>query len=160
MQPDIVPDCRQAMTFQPERFTPAPLGQTERVTVVLTCFEAGSGAIVIVPAASSATMLRGERCVTRLSPGSARSACSSATPGSPRAPCEQAFYLHVGLVYGSLLLRILGDLAALIEVRARGGLLNVAAMPLFGALTGRAARRAARPRGGQVWRLGTPPTSV
>jgi quercetin dioxygenase-like cupin family protein len=41
VQPATILDYRQAITFQPERFTPVPLGQTERVKVVLTCFEPG-----------------------------------------------------------------------------------------------------------------------
>ena len=41
MQPIIVSDYRQFATFQPGRFSPVPLGQTDRVKVVLTCFEPG-----------------------------------------------------------------------------------------------------------------------
>jgi len=41
MQPTIVPDYRQAAVFQAERFSPIALGQTDRVKVVLTCFEPG-----------------------------------------------------------------------------------------------------------------------
>ena len=41
MQPAIVSDYRQSTAFQPDRFAPVSLGQTERVKVVLTCFEPG-----------------------------------------------------------------------------------------------------------------------
>jgi hypothetical protein len=58
-------------------------------------------------------------------------------------PFERAFYLHVGLLHGSLALRIAGDLASWQEGRAWGGLLNVVAILLFAALTVRAARRSA-----------------
>jgi hypothetical protein len=62
-------------------------------------------------------------------------------------PFERAFYLHVGLLHGSLVLRIVGDVASWQEGRAWGGLLNVVAILVFAALTVRAARRAARPTG-------------
>jgi hypothetical protein len=70
-------------------------------------------------------------------------------------PYERVFYVHVGLLHGSLLLRIIGDLAASAEVRAWGGLLNVAAMLLFALLTVRAARRVLPPSSGQRSRPGT-----
>ena len=41
MQPAILPDYRQSTAFQPDRFSPVPLGQTDRVKIVLTCFEPG-----------------------------------------------------------------------------------------------------------------------
>ena len=41
MQATIVPDYHGAATFQAGRFSPVALGQTERVKVVLTCFEPG-----------------------------------------------------------------------------------------------------------------------
>jgi hypothetical protein len=75
-------------------------------------------------------------------------------------PFERVFHLHVGLLHASLLLRIVGDLAASSDARAWGGLLNVTAMLLFALLTIRAARRASPPYGGQPSRLGQPRTSV
>ena len=39
MQATIVPDYRSATSFQAGRFSPVALGETERVRVVLTCFE-------------------------------------------------------------------------------------------------------------------------
>jgi hypothetical protein len=62
-------------------------------------------------------------------------------------PFERAFYLHVGLLHGSLALRIVGDAASWPQGRAWGGLLNVVAILLFAVLTVRAARRAAPPSG-------------
>jgi quercetin dioxygenase-like cupin family protein len=41
MQPSILPDYHQAALFRAERFAPVPLGQTDRIKVVLTCFEPG-----------------------------------------------------------------------------------------------------------------------
>lgn len=41
LQPTVVLDAREAATFLADRFSPVPLGQTERVKVVLTCFEPG-----------------------------------------------------------------------------------------------------------------------
>jgi hypothetical protein len=61
-------------------------------------------------------------------------------------PFERAFYLHVGLLHGSLLLRIVGDVGSWPDSRAWGGLLNVVAILLFAVLTIRAARRPAQPR--------------
>jgi hypothetical protein len=58
-------------------------------------------------------------------------------------PFERSFYLHVGLLHGSLLLRVLGDLAAATDARRWGGQLNVVAILLFALLTVRAARRGA-----------------
>jgi len=59
-------------------------------------------------------------------------------------PFERTFFLHVGLLHGSLLVRIVGDLASSAEVRAWGGLANALTVLLFAALTVRAARRAAQ----------------
>jgi hypothetical protein len=58
-------------------------------------------------------------------------------------PFERAFYLHLGLLHGSLLLRVFGDLTGSTEARRWGGLLNVVAILLFALLTVRAARRPA-----------------
>jgi hypothetical protein len=65
-------------------------------------------------------------------------------------PFERAFYLHVGLLHGSLVLRIVGDVASWPEGRAWGGLLNVVAILLFAFLTIRATRRAPPPIGGRA----------
>lgn len=62
-------------------------------------------------------------------------------------PFERAFYLHVGLLHGSLVLRIISDLVVWPEGRAWGGLLNVVAILLFAVLTVRSARRCAPPTG-------------
>lgn len=62
-------------------------------------------------------------------------------------PYTPAFYLHVGLLHGSLLLRVAGDLTTSLEARAWGGLLNVVAVLLFAALTVRAARSRPAARG-------------
>ncbi len=59
-------------------------------------------------------------------------------------PFERAFYLHVGLLHGSLLARIGGDLTSSSAARDWGGLLNAAALLLFAILTARAIRRARR----------------
>jgi hypothetical protein len=65
-------------------------------------------------------------------------------------PFERAFYLHVGLLHGSLLLRIVGDAAPWPTIRAWGGLLNVVAILLFAVVTVRAARRPTLPIGRHV----------
>ena len=39
MEPTIIADYHSAARFQKERFSPVPLADTERVRVVLTCFE-------------------------------------------------------------------------------------------------------------------------
>jgi hypothetical protein len=62
-------------------------------------------------------------------------------------PFERVFYLHVGLLHGSLLLRIVGDVASWPTIRAWGGLLNVVAILMFAVLTVRAARRSTPPIG-------------
>jgi hypothetical protein len=54
-------------------------------------------------------------------------------------PFRRRFYLHVGLLHASLLLRVLGDLAAWPELRRWGGLLNAVAVLLFLLLTAQAA---------------------
>lgn len=59
-------------------------------------------------------------------------------------PFQRAFFIHVGLLHGSLLVRIIGDLASSVELRAWGGLANVLAMLVFAVLTVRAARRASQ----------------
>ncbi len=41
MPPLVVQDYRTAAQFRPERFNPIALGETERVRIVLTCFEPG-----------------------------------------------------------------------------------------------------------------------
>jgi quercetin dioxygenase-like cupin family protein len=41
MEPTILDDYRGVTSFQPDRFSPVVLGGTERMKVVLTCFEAG-----------------------------------------------------------------------------------------------------------------------
>jgi quercetin dioxygenase-like cupin family protein len=41
MQATIISDYRSAAVFQDGRFSPVALGQSERVKVVLTCFEPG-----------------------------------------------------------------------------------------------------------------------
>ena len=56
-------------------------------------------------------------------------------------PYTRLFYLHVALLHGSLLFRIVGDATTSVELRAWGGLANVVAILLFAALTVRAACR-------------------
>ena len=41
MEPMILSDYREAARFDAERFSPVAIAQTERIKVVLTCFEAG-----------------------------------------------------------------------------------------------------------------------
>ena len=41
LQPIVVLDYHAAATFLAERFSPVPLGQTDRIKAVLTCFEPG-----------------------------------------------------------------------------------------------------------------------
>lgn len=62
-------------------------------------------------------------------------------------PYTRAFYVHVVLLHGSLLARVVGDAASSAEARAWGGLVNVVAILVFAALTVRAARRAAAAAG-------------
>ena len=59
-------------------------------------------------------------------------------------PFQSVFYLHVGLLHLSLLLRIAGDLAQLLWLQRWGGLLNVAAILFFLANNVRAVRLGAR----------------
>jgi hypothetical protein len=55
-------------------------------------------------------------------------------------PFQRRFYLHLLLLHASLMLRIVGDVAAQPELRRWGGLLNVMAILLFMSLTFFAAR--------------------
>jgi quercetin dioxygenase-like cupin family protein len=41
VEPLIMPDYQQFTRFQSERFSPVPIAETDRVRVVLTCFEPG-----------------------------------------------------------------------------------------------------------------------
>jgi hypothetical protein len=61
-------------------------------------------------------------------------------------PFQSAFYLHVGLLHLSLLLRIAGDLAQVLWLQRWGGLLNVAAILFFLANNVHAVRSAAQVR--------------
>jgi hypothetical protein len=63
--------------------------------------------------------------------------------GTP-LPFLPAFYVHLALLHLSLLLRIAGDLLPAHPLRQWGGLLNVAAVLLFLAMSGLAARRGRR----------------
>ena len=67
-------------------------------------------------------------------------------------PYTRLFFVHVALLHGSLLVRIVGDATSSADVRAWGGLLNVVAMLVFAALTVRAALRSARAPGGSFTR--------
>jgi hypothetical protein len=58
-------------------------------------------------------------------------------------PFQRAFYLHVGLLHLSVLLRVGGDLAQLLWLQRWGGLLNAAAVLLFLANNVRAVRSGA-----------------
>jgi hypothetical protein len=55
-------------------------------------------------------------------------------------PFQGRFYLHVGLLHVSLLLRIIGDVTTQMDLRRWGGLLNVTAILLFMGITVVAAR--------------------
>ena len=59
-------------------------------------------------------------------------------------PFQSAFYLHVGLLHLSVLLRIAGDLAQLLWLQRWGGLLNAAAILFFLVNNVRAVRLGAR----------------
>ena len=50
LQPTIVADYRSAATFQAGHFSPVPLGHTDRVKAVLSCFEPGQFIPVHAPA--------------------------------------------------------------------------------------------------------------
>ena len=63
-------------------------------------------------------------------------------------PYTRTFFLHVALLHGSLLVRVIGDATSSMEVRAWGGLANALAILVFALLTIRAALRAARNPGG------------
>jgi len=54
-------------------------------------------------------------------------------------PFQPGFYLHLGLLHASLLVRVTGSLLGIPPAARWGGLLNVAAVLLFLALTARAA---------------------
>jgi quercetin dioxygenase-like cupin family protein len=49
VEPAILRDYRQSTAFQPDRFSPVLLGQSEQVKVVLTCFEPGQNIPVHSP---------------------------------------------------------------------------------------------------------------
>lgn len=73
MQPTIVQHFRDAARFQPDRFTPVELGQTERVKAVLTCFEPGQFIPVHSPGVDmTLVVLEGEGTIVMVSAGSAR----------------------------------------------------------------------------------------
>jgi hypothetical protein len=57
-------------------------------------------------------------------------------------PFQRRFYLHVALLHGSLLLRVVGDLTIWLDGRRWGGLLNVVAVLLFVAMTAAGVLRA------------------
>jgi hypothetical protein len=59
-------------------------------------------------------------------------------------PFERLFYLHVGLLHGSLAVRVVADAASWSDVRAWAGLVNALAVLLFAGLTVRAALRVSR----------------
>ncbi|MCC7372286.1 MAG: hypothetical protein IT306_27980 [Chloroflexi bacterium] len=56
-------------------------------------------------------------------------------------PFDRVFYLHLGLLHGSLLVRILADTTTQPDLRAWAGLVNALAILVFAALTLRATRR-------------------
>lgn len=60
-------------------------------------------------------------------------------------PYRPAFYLHLGLLHASLLLRVAGDLAGWLAVRQWGGMLNAIALLLFLGSTAYAAQRGPKP---------------
>jgi hypothetical protein len=62
-----------------------------------------------------------------------------------------SFYLHLGLLHASLLVRVAGDLAGLHDLRQWGGLLNEAAVVVFvGNLVWAASRKSAEGMGSQM----------
>ncbi len=65
-------------------------------------------------------------------------------PAVLKAPIafQPAFYVHVGLLHFSLLLRVVGDLAGWPAGRQWGGMINVIALLAFMFTTGRAVRKA------------------
>lgn len=65
-----------------------------------------------------------------------------------RVPLHRAFYLHLGLLHASLLVRVAGDVLGHVPARQWGGLLNEVAILLFVANTIRSVRsnREAAPR--------------
>lgn len=60
-------------------------------------------------------------------------------------PYRSVFYLHLGLLHASLLLRVIGDLAGWMTVRQWGGMLNAVALLLFLGSTVYAVRQASEP---------------
>jgi quercetin dioxygenase-like cupin family protein len=64
LQPAVIRDYHAAATFLAGRFSPVPLGQTERFKVVLTCFEPGQFIPVHSPGIDMAlVVLEGEGTV-------------------------------------------------------------------------------------------------
>lgn len=64
MAATILKDFHDAARFQPERFAPVSVGETERMRVVLTCFEPGQFIPVHSPAVDMAlVVLEGEGTV-------------------------------------------------------------------------------------------------
>ena len=64
LQPSVIRDYHAAAEFRAERFSPVPLGQTERFKVVLTCFEPGQYIPVHSPGIDMAlVVLEGEGTV-------------------------------------------------------------------------------------------------
>jgi hypothetical protein len=59
-------------------------------------------------------------------------------------PYTRLFFLHVAVLHGSLLVRVVGDATSSVELRAWGGLANALTILLFAVLTVGAARRSAR----------------
>ncbi len=64
MAASILPDYRQAARFGAERFSPVSIAETDKVKVVLTCFEAGQFIPVHAPGVDMAlVVLEGEASV-------------------------------------------------------------------------------------------------
>lgn len=57
MDPTIVTDYRESARFDAERFSPVALAQTERLKVVLTCFEPGQFIPVHAPGVDMALVI-------------------------------------------------------------------------------------------------------
>ena len=63
-QPAVIRDYHAAVTFLADRFSPVPLGQTDGVKVILTCFEPGQFIPVHSPGVDMAlVILEGEGTV-------------------------------------------------------------------------------------------------
>jgi hypothetical protein len=60
-------------------------------------------------------------------------------------PYQSSFYVHLALLHGGLILRVIGDLASAPGLRQWGGLLNVTAILLFLLVSGAAVVRGQRP---------------